>query len=352
MNHRAVSALTLGLALTGCAQSRSAQPPSRASDPIGLGVGLPPVRESINAGLPPGSATTAPMSIVGQRSIRSLDGDAASPVRIKNLPSLRESINAGLPRVGVAAQRSDHISSPTRSTTSMVAPIAIRDSAALPIQNAIRVPEPNPEIMAPVNLPVLPPDPVTLSRETAPVPLVREPESVAATIDPSVNRTSATHEEPDDSQVMAIAVEKAEKEAIRSGLARGTIVGLSVATVDGEHISLAELVSGVEDYRTTYIPDGQSLTNEERNQLAGIILQQLIDRTLLIQEAKRRLLTSEQKEKMFNEHVGKQWQEQEIPKLCRKNKVKNEYRAAPGSGGEGQIPGLDGGVVPQGGTGS
>lgn len=297
MRCRAVNGMVLALALVGCAQGRSAQAPPGYDGHATL----TPLRDSINAGLSPevaGKAGTSPSA----SQPTAVEAMTRQPVGLAPLPAIRTAINgAGLNPPGA---------SPGAATAPATAP-----AEPAPSRPALAA-EPRSSLVLPsfAETPAAPPALVM-----PPIGPVSPPDARPATVDETVQVASAESESESDT--------KAEPEAasLRDDLGPGRIVGLSVATVDGEHITLAELITGVDDYRQTYLPEGQSLSNEERDQLAGIILQQLVDRTLLTQEAKRRLLTNEQKQKLFFEHADTQWREQEIPRLCRQNKVSNEF---------------------------
>jgi parvulin-like peptidyl-prolyl isomerase len=99
---------------------------------------------------------------------------------------------------------------------------------------------------------------------------------------------------------------------------------LTVATVGTEAISLVELQDAVREWQRVNVPKGQALTREQINQIASGMLEQLIDRAIFIEEAKRVLLKSDKQRKAFDEFINKQWKEKEIPRLVQRYDLKNE----------------------------
>ncbi len=114
--------------------------------------------------------------------------------------------------------------------------------------------------------------------------------------------------------------------AMRSdpGPAPGRYIGMTIATAGEESIGLRELEDAVREWQRANLAPGQRLQPDQINEVATSLLEQLIDRALLTQEANHTLLKSDKQRQMFDEFVDKQWKEQEIPKLQRKNNVKDE----------------------------
>ncbi len=206
-------------------------------------------------------------------------GPETPPAALRPLPSIRESINGGLPPQDRAIRQT------RRSDTA-----------------AAKVPAPAP--FTPPPLPATPPDSPALPKpESQPEP-VAEPPATAAPVDPGLRTVSARPEEV--------------RSPRETEITPGKLVGLTVATVGGDQITLRDLQLAVADWKKSFIPPNQRLGPEEINQIAGMVLENLIDRTLLVQEAKRKLLTSKEKEAQFYKFVDKQWEEKELPGLLRK----------------------------------
>lgn len=142
--------------------------------------------------------------------------------------------------------------------------------------------------------------------------------------DPAIKRAST-----DAETSRADAEAKAEAE-IRSGSALkttvnpGKLLGMSVATVGTEAISRHQLQRALDEYSQANIPPNTRLGPDEIEMLAEHLLEDLIKRSLIIQEAKRTFLKSDKQMKSFNDFADKRWREEEFPKLLRKYEVKSE----------------------------
>ena len=99
--------------------------------------------------------------------------------------------------------------------------------------------------------------------------------------------------------------------------------GKAMARVGEEVITLRELKYAVKQ-RRAMIPPGQQLTSEESYMLAKGVLGDLVDRALVLQEAKREIKNPKQL-KMFMDMADKIWQDEELPPLLRKHSVANIY---------------------------
>ena len=73
------------------------------------------------------------------------------------------------------------------------------------------------------------------------------------------------------------------------------------------------------------IRPGASLTRDELNMVAKSVLAGLIERTLVVQEAKRVLKNPKQLDRL-NEAADKYWHEEELPPMMRKYIVDNEFQ--------------------------
>jgi parvulin-like peptidyl-prolyl isomerase len=163
--------------------------------------------------------------------------------------------------------------------------------------------------IAPAPVPSSPPP----AADPAPIlepPPAATPPSPAPVVDPEV-RPASMRKEPRDA-------------AVRSEVDSGQLVGSTIATVGGVPIGLRDLEDAVREWRRTNVPKGQTITREDLNQLAESLLEQLIDRQLYVQEAKRILLKTDKQKQLFEEFATKQWKEREIPRLVRKYRAKNE----------------------------
>ena len=99
--------------------------------------------------------------------------------------------------------------------------------------------------------------------------------------------------------------------------------GKPVARVGEEVITLHEFKLAIA-IRRRGIPADRPLSQEEKNMLARTVLNDLIDRSVVIQEAKRELKNPKQL-KMFNDVANRIWTEDELPPLLRQTASTNIY---------------------------
>ena len=96
------------------------------------------------------------------------------------------------------------------------------------------------------------------------------------------------------------------------------------ARVGDEVITLHELRNAYAEYKSSHFPPGQSFAPAEKAQLVKLVLDNLIDRALTLQEAKRMMKNPKQWDK-FKEFADKAWEEEELPPLLRKYAAANVY---------------------------
>lgn len=180
--------------------------------------------------------------------------------------------------------------------------------------------EPKPENPAPH--PSVPPsaDPVS---EPIELPPLSEPERPKTT--PSASTSSSrsggrmirrvSYQEPSGA--------KAEPESIRSQIPKGTVfeAGRAAARVGDEVITIHEVKVAFRA-RKKQIALDRKLTDEERLMIARGLLNELIDRSLVNQQARREIKNQKQF-KMFLDMADKIWLEEELPPLLRQTSSAN-----------------------------
>ncbi|GAC1472470.1 MAG: hypothetical protein NVSMB9_19720 [Isosphaeraceae bacterium] len=254
------------------------------------------------------------------------------------LPSTTEAIQPGssLPPVGTSSS-----SSPTTPAPSVASPSGPRSEAAAPRASKEKIPgrkPPAPRADAssgdlfgePVTLPPLadpgaskPGEPGSASIEPAgrntgfasvPVSASREPAR-----DPSVRTTTAESPSTVRSEKLTRSVFEAGKPCAR--------VGDDVITLRELKLAIAQRRKG--------IPTDRALSPDERYMLARSVLNDLVDRSVVLQEARREMKNPKQF-KMLMEVADKIWTEEELPPLLRQNSVSNihELRAKLSEKGE------------------
>lgn len=133
----------------------------------------------------------------------------------------------------------------------------------------------------------------------------------------STSRTVPQYELP--------APDQMRSSELKSQISPGQLLGITMASVGGEAITSNEVQSEFNEFVRQNVPAGQRIPRADAELLIHRTLEQIIDRTVIVQEAKRSFLKSANQQKMFNEFCEKQWNEHELPPLFRKNKVTNEF---------------------------
>jgi hypothetical protein len=110
---------------------------------------------------------------------------------------------------------------------------------------------------------------------------------------------------------------------LKSRVSPAQVLGITMASVGGEAITSSEVQWQFNEFIRENVPEGQRIPREDAEVLIHRTLEQIIDRTVVVQEAKRIFFKSDKQKKMFSEFCEKQWNENELPSLCRKNKVSN-----------------------------
>ncbi|MEO6809705.1 MAG: peptidyl-prolyl cis-trans isomerase, partial [Isosphaeraceae bacterium] len=104
----------------------------------------------------------------------------------------------------------------------------------------------------------------------------------------------------------------------------GKLLGLNVARVGDRMITWNELKRSIRDFRRQQGIDDRPLSEPEEQQIAKIVLDKLINRTLILEEARRSFKKPEQWKKL-QEMADESWDKTELPPLLKKYKVNNKY---------------------------
>ncbi|MBX6316419.1 MAG: peptidyl-prolyl cis-trans isomerase [Isosphaeraceae bacterium] len=121
------------------------------------------------------------------------------------------------------------------------------------------------------------------------------------------------------------AFEGAEARIEPERLPTGKMLGANVARVGNEVITFRELTQAIRDWERDHLQPDQQLTPEEKNQLAAAALTRLIERSLVLQDARREFGKKKDGWKHFEKYIDDRWREEELPTLLRKYQVANEY---------------------------
>lgn len=334
----------LGL-LAGFAVAGSVPPPSLAAPddpaigPVQLSP-IPSINDTINAGLPQArAAAAASAQPTGPSRLQAAGGGVGSVGLDEGLPGLNGAINAGfdqsrapmpappqVPRYPASPSRSAPLAAtrPTQGQATarpLPAPAAARPAPPRPVASPsaglVEPPgaaAPPPATVAPLPLVEPPPAAAASAPATRPAPMAPASAPVAP-LDPALHPVAA----PPPSDAPFLPIDSSEK---------STLLGLTVAVVDGEHITRRELIAEIRDWKRENLPEGRGISPDEMNSLAADTLEHLIDRTLLIHEAKRKLLDSDKKLQAFEGFADERFRETELPRLFRKYDVDTEVELA------------------------
>ena len=231
-------------------------------------------------------------------------------------------------------------------TSSPEAPVAAPNdsAAAAPSPAPVPVPAPTPtptaEPSAPVesvetsSLPELSPSPATGGGVAPePAPALEPP---AAPIDPTTSSASPTASDSEtlaarrpaprvDPEVRKTSAAEAVAEQVDSEIdPNWRRAGETAARVGDEVITMRELTIGVKDQLKRHGVKASQLPREEINLLAQNVLANLIDRSLMYQEAQHQL-KDKQMSKLLD-IADKVWLETELPSLIRQNFVTSEHQ--------------------------
>lgn len=380
-----VVAGVLGLALAGCAQSRSGMPEvARSAPPVGLAP-VPPIHEIINKSELAGEPRAGRLEYLAEDKASS-----GSPPRPAGPPEGRPAPFVaqvpGAPRPRMASPETEPAGEPTRPPIAQEAPVVESSNAeptaelpppvepSIPAPDMTPDPTPGPEAPGPVEpappasapdaasstiLPGSPPDaapdanpPVELppppavepidapeptpapppAADPVPVPVpapapelpaelpdLPQPEVKAAAVD-RPQAEDAPPDPPRDPAMQTVNASSAAPATVRSEGHSLTLMkaGRSAARVGEDVITLHELDVAVRKYlRDKGVPAGQSPSREELNMIGRSVLDMLIERSLIVHEARSKLKNPKQIE-MFMEMADKAFREDEMPTLLRR----------------------------------
>jgi parvulin-like peptidyl-prolyl isomerase len=180
---------------------------------------------------------------------------------------------------------------------------------------------------------VEPKDPPPAAEPAVPAPTASPPAAGAAIEAPALPPAApvpapgaAARLGPDakvDSQVTTTAADPTAMHAEGSPV-KLTEAGHIAARVGDEVITLNELTAAVKE-RITKLPGGYKPNHQEIKMLTSQVLDILIERSTIIQEAKRELKKPEQI-KLLYDYADKAFREEEVPPLLRQYAVENEHK--------------------------
>jgi len=276
------------------------------------------------------------------------------PVDVASLPPIQSVINRGTsdPDSILASRNQDQaraIPNPSQKTGG-AEPImlgAVRspgsvESPSLPAAEQtpqvaqIETPQPASLNPLPVTAQPAPLPPVASSVENVPgtLPLSPSGEPVAQPLSPVSQNTG----QKSDPQTQPASNKQDEQPKAAPGPNQGPLAAFSMeglsptavsagrvaATVDKEIITVYDLNIAVQDWIKQNVPAGQSIPRRDGLMISRMVLNQMVDRMLIVQEANRMMKSDKQKDALLKQ-IERVWVEQQIPPMMKKNKVETTY---------------------------
>jgi parvulin-like peptidyl-prolyl isomerase len=343
----------LGLALAGCRApgDAAAIPLGPQTGPVALAA-VPPIRESINAGpraSGPGAAETAVS--------RLRPAPPAAPIAVA---SRLQSPPPAQPRTTEPAPPAEE-SAPL--PVAVAAPVADAPQAEAPRPEPERDAPKGRDDVQPARMPDPPPvgpdapadaagttasdqAPAAATPSEPPAASSEPPQAATGIVEPPAQGAAdskppqvaeAPPAVPVDPQVQRASTEEvaeakrpsAEDEAklkLKAVPTNGQLLGFNVARVGDANITMHDLNVAYDDFVRDNVPPEQPINADLKNQIAAMVLDKLIQRTILVEEARRELKKKNKDHfAQFEKSVDDEWRAKELPPLLKKYKVSNEY---------------------------
>ncbi|OJW16404.1 MAG: hypothetical protein BGO49_18475 [Planctomycetales bacterium 71-10] len=257
---------------------------------------------------------------------------AAAPAEPADDPSLPPAAEAdpiaaaeAMPDLPPAAE-----ASPDLPPAAEAAPIAAEELPDLPPAAAAPTPAPaeeedpllgpSPELMPAIE-PSAPAEKVPAKPEASPAAPLEAAPAVEAAPGPS----AAAPAPRDDAMVRTVSTASAPPGADVDD-SHWKEAGRAAARVGDEVITLRELRDAVQEAVRRQGGQPGQIPRDQINLVARHVLASLIERTLMVQEAKHQLKSSDKQLLKLQEVADKYWRENELPPLLRKHFVENEHQ--------------------------
>jgi len=281
---------------------------------------LPPIEEADDSPLPPVVETNATPEPASQPAPEALSPPTELPMEEDPLlgpnPELMPSMDDLVPSQEAAALESGAPAPVPPLDLEPGSSVDAFDPSSLPDLTPASAPSPvlDEGSDADITLPELPP---AAEPSASAFPANRQSQTLAARspaprVDPAVRRVSTAaapntsdHQVADDPNLIE--------------------AGRTAARVGDEVITLHELVVAVKDQVARHGGKVSQIPADELNMIAQTILAGLIERSLIVQEAKRQLKDKKQLDRIL-EAADKYWKEQGLPPLLHQNMVETEYQ--------------------------
>jgi parvulin-like peptidyl-prolyl isomerase len=220
--------------------------------------------------------------------------------------------------------------------------------ASMTPKSAETTPRPTSVPAKPMEAPGAPPPPpppqlqeVPSARPAEPAPLLEPgvppydppPSTTKATtrapVDDAIRRAASPTEDAPSQPAPADPEAKAEAEvqtraSMRSSVTPEIRLGTTLVSVGSEDISQQDLQLAFREWVEDHVPPDKRLAPADQTKILDGLLQELIDRAVIVQEAKRTILKSDKAQKGFEAMLEKEFHDHQLPALLRRYKVKTE----------------------------
>ncbi|WP_165247855.1 peptidylprolyl isomerase [Paludisphaera soli] len=375
MKRQTLAVALIGVAIGGCAQSRNARMPETSGDgPVGMEA-VPSIHDTINRGThpsvaratlpdpanpnwsghpliakrpetglaprvaasdggPPSTtpAPTPPQARQGEspRQLAAAPAFEATPTS-GDLPKPEEAVASDAPALPPALEADPD---PNSDVAMQAPPLPDAEPAPAPYQAEVEsegdpLLGPKPELMpaievapAPAEAPAKPKAAPSAEPEPEPSP-APAPAEEAPDLSPApakADAPSAGYVAPrGDGQVRQVATTSAAPAADVVGSANVKEAGLAAARIGDDVITMGELSTAVREAVRKQGGKAGQLSRQELNMVAKHVLAALIERTMLVQEAKHHLKDDDKQIKRLLDVADKVWREEELPVLRHQN---------------------------------
>ena len=303
-SHKHLVTLLLSLVM-GCRHASVHDDPNWPSaGPVDV-ASLPPIHSVINRG------TTDPAAVLANR-----EPAAAKPNRATD-PIMLGSLNGA---AGQTAQPSaaPEVQPPSTTAEVVTTPAPAVALAAEPQQSLPPPVQPTPEQPLPALAPNLP----KAAEASAPPPLAGP-----QTVDTQAQPASAQMAPPSAGPVSGTAAKgmnNAQGFDLEGLSPTAVSAGRVAANVGKEIITVYDLNLAVQDWIRQNVPAGQTIPRRDGLMIARLVLNQMVDRMLIVQEANRLMKSEKQKDALMKQ-IELVWKDQQIPPLMKKYKVDTVY---------------------------
>lgn len=166
------------------------------------------------------------------------------------------------------------------------------------------------------------PPPASLASPANTLPSATQPNLTTQKVDNQAQKTAAPGGPV--SGPAAKALDQSQEFSLEGLSPTAVSAGRVAANVGREIITVYDLNIAVQDWIRLNVPAGQTIPRRDGLMIARLVLNQMVDRMLIVQEAHRLMKSEKQKEALMKQ-IDQVWTDQQIPPLMKKYKVETVY---------------------------